>query len=135
MARSATSDSGPTERWATGTRGAGSATEPLSLPATGPCPSAPGAPSPAGSSTLLQSWHLLDRSGTDLRLVELVGLPGLPADRLGRASGSCLCSVRSFGNGMDAVTNRTYIFNGYCVGYRIAGSEGAGRLGASANVD
>ncbi len=44
-----------------------------------------------------------------------------------------MCSVQSFGDGMDAVANRTYIFNGHGVGYRIAGSEGAGRLGASAN--
>ena len=62
----------------------------------GACPKAPGAPRPPGRRRQLQSWHLRLTSGMALRVVELVGLAGLPAARPWSASrGSCLCSVRS----------------------------------------
>ena len=53
---------------------------------------------------------------------------GDPRHDVGRPSGSCLCSVRSFREGMDVAANPAHIFNAHGVGYRFArpGPGGSG---------
>ena len=62
----------------------------------------------AGSTTQLRVLTSAPTSELTVRLVELVGLLRLPAaPTLAARRGSCLCSVRSFGEGMDVAANPT----------------------------